>query len=36
MEKFLKQTKIPFFKNTEQEGKIGPIWGLVPVGKGRI
>jgi hypothetical protein len=21
-----------FFKNREQEGKIGPVWGLVPVG----
>jgi hypothetical protein len=27
-----KQTKMSFFyKNEEQEGKIGPVWGLVPV-----
>jgi hypothetical protein len=24
------------FKNKEQEGKTGPVWGLVPVGGGRI
>jgi hypothetical protein len=37
---YLKQTKIPvvvFFKNGEQEGKTGPVWGwLVPVGEGRV
>jgi hypothetical protein len=32
----LKQTKMPFLKNGEQEGKTGPVWGLVPVGGGRI
>jgi hypothetical protein len=31
---YLKQTKMPFFKNGEQEGKIGPVWGLVSVGGG--
>jgi hypothetical protein len=25
-----------FFKNREQEGKTGPVWGLVPVGGGRL
>jgi hypothetical protein len=25
-----------FFKNREQEGKTGPVWGLVQVGGGRI
>jgi hypothetical protein len=29
---YLKQTKMSFFKNREQEGKTGPVWGLVPVG----
>jgi hypothetical protein len=24
------------FKNREQEGKSGPVWGLAPVGEGRI
>jgi hypothetical protein len=24
-----------FFKNREQEGKIGPVWGLVPCGKAK-
>jgi hypothetical protein len=24
-----------FFKNREQEGKTGPVWGLVPVGGGK-
>jgi hypothetical protein len=33
---YLKQTKMLFFKNREQEGKTGPVWGLVPVTKGRI
>jgi hypothetical protein len=27
----LKQTKLPFFKNGEQEDETGPVWGLVPV-----
>jgi hypothetical protein len=31
-----KQTKMSFFKSGEQEGKIGPIWVLVPVGGVRI
>jgi hypothetical protein len=22
-----------FYKNREQEGKTGPVWGLVPVGR---
>jgi hypothetical protein len=30
------QTKMPFFKNGEQEDKTGPVWGLVPVGVGKI
>jgi hypothetical protein len=25
-----------FFKNKGQEGKTGPVWGLVPVGGERI
>jgi hypothetical protein len=25
---------MPFFKNGEKEGKIGPVWELVPVGGG--
>jgi hypothetical protein len=29
---YLKQTQMPFFKNGEQEGKIGPVWGLGTVG----
>jgi hypothetical protein len=29
----LKQTELPFLEK-EQEGKTGPIWGLVPVGEG--
>jgi hypothetical protein len=32
---YLKQTEIPFFKNREQEGKTGPVWGLAPMGEGR-
>jgi hypothetical protein len=34
---YLKQTKMPFFffsKNREQKGKTGPVWELVPVGRG--
>jgi hypothetical protein len=31
----LKQTKISFFKNRRQGGKIGPVWELVPVRGGR-
>jgi hypothetical protein len=27
---------MPFVKNGEQEGKSGPVWGLVPVGRERI
>jgi hypothetical protein len=27
----LKQTKMPFLKNGEQEGKTGPVWVLAPV-----
>jgi hypothetical protein len=23
---YLKQTKMPLFKNREQEGKTGPVW----------
>jgi hypothetical protein len=34
---FLKQTTMTFFyKNREQESKTSPVWGLVPVGAGRI
>jgi hypothetical protein len=35
---YLKKTKMSFFfyKIREQEGRIGPIWGLVPVGRGRM
>jgi hypothetical protein len=25
---------LPFFKSREQESKKGPVWGLVPVGRG--
>jgi hypothetical protein len=25
-----------FFKNSGQEDKIGPVWGLIPVGGGMI
>jgi hypothetical protein len=32
---FLKQAKMSFFKNGEQKGKTGSVWGLVPVGRGR-
>jgi hypothetical protein len=28
--------KCLFFKNRRQEGKICPVWGLVPVGEERI
>jgi hypothetical protein len=31
---YLKQIKMPFFKNGEQEGKTGPVWGLAPVSVG--
>jgi hypothetical protein len=31
---YLIQTKMPFFKDGEQEGKTSPVWGLVPVGEG--
>jgi hypothetical protein len=27
---YLKQTKIPFFKNGQQEGKTGPTWRRRP------
>jgi hypothetical protein len=27
---------MPLFKNVEQEGKTGPVWGLLPVGGGGI
>jgi hypothetical protein len=27
---------MPFLKNREQEGKTGPVWGLVPVVVGDI
>jgi hypothetical protein len=33
---YLKQMKMPFLKNREQEGKIGPNSGLVSVGGGKI
>jgi hypothetical protein len=26
---------MPFFKNREQEGKTGHVWGMTPVGGGR-
>jgi hypothetical protein len=29
----MSQTKMSFFQSGEQEGKIGPIWGLAPMGK---
>jgi hypothetical protein len=31
---YLKQKCL--FSKTEQEGKTGPVWGLAPVGRGRI
>jgi hypothetical protein len=36
--RYLKQTNKNafFFKNREQEGKVGPVWGLVPEAGGRI
>jgi hypothetical protein len=38
--RYLKQTKMSFFfffyKTREQEGRTGPVWGLVPVGVGRM
>jgi hypothetical protein len=36
MYRYLKQTKISYIKNGRREGKTGPLWGLVPVGGGRI
>jgi hypothetical protein len=30
------QIKLSFFKNGGQECKTGPVWGLAPVGGGRI
>jgi hypothetical protein len=33
---YLKQIKMSFFNIGEQEGKTGPIWKLVPVGRGRL
>jgi hypothetical protein len=30
--RYLKQTKMSFFKNRGQEGKTGYVWGLVPLG----
>jgi hypothetical protein len=33
---YLRQTKVSFFKNREQEGKISPAWGLTPVRQGRV
>jgi hypothetical protein len=33
---YLKQIEMYFFKNGEQEGKTSPMWGLVPVGGGRM
>jgi hypothetical protein len=32
---YFKQTKVPFFKNGEREGKTGPVWELAAVGGGR-
>jgi hypothetical protein len=32
---YLKQTKMTFFKNREQEGKTGPGWEMAQVGEGR-
>jgi hypothetical protein len=32
LQSYFQQAKLPFIKNGEQEGKTGPIWGLVPVG----
>jgi hypothetical protein len=31
-----KQTKMPFFKNGEQEDKTVPVWGVVTSGSRRI
>jgi hypothetical protein len=34
---YLKQIKsVNFFKNRDQEGKIGPIWGVGTSGRGKI
>jgi hypothetical protein len=32
LDKYFKQIEMPFFKNKGEEGKIGPVWELVPVG----
>jgi hypothetical protein len=32
----LNKQKLSFFQNRERESKTGPVWGLVPVGRGRI
>jgi hypothetical protein len=32
LDNYLKQTKMSFSKNREQEGKTGPAWGLVTSG----
>jgi hypothetical protein len=32
----MKTNKNDFFKNGEQEGKTGPVWGLAPVCMGDI
>jgi hypothetical protein len=33
---YLTQTKMYFSKSREQEGKAGPVWGMVPMGGWRI
>jgi hypothetical protein len=33
---YLKQTKFFFYKIREQESGTGPVWGLLPVGVGRM
>jgi hypothetical protein len=33
---YLIQTKMSFFNKGEEKGKIVPVWGLGPVGVGRI
>jgi hypothetical protein len=33
---YFKQTKMSSFKNGEQEGKAGPVWGLVAVRRERL
>jgi hypothetical protein len=32
----INKQKSLFFKNGEQEGKTGPVWGLAPVGVGHL